>query len=87
VPGDEILARIDAIWPLEPARSRAADAAPADRYRFRHGRGEIGVITRVTKAFCGSCNRLRLAHVVDGLEDSVTEAAEECPGECIFIET
>jgi ferredoxin len=27
------------------------------------------------------------AHVVDGLEDSVTEAAEECPGECIFIET
>jgi cyclic pyranopterin phosphate synthase len=60
VPGDEILARIDAIWPLEPASSRAADAAPADRYRFRDGRGEIGVITSVTKAFCGSCNRLRL---------------------------
>jgi ferredoxin len=27
------------------------------------------------------------AQVVEGLEDSVTEAAEECPGECIFIET
>jgi ferredoxin len=26
------------------------------------------------------------ARVADGLEDSVTEAAEECPGECIFIE-
>ena len=24
---------------------------------------------------------------VDGLEDAVTEAAEECPGECIFIES
>ena len=24
--------------------------------------------------------------VAAGLEDAVTEAAEECPGECIFIE-
>ena len=24
--------------------------------------------------------------VAEGLEDAVTEAAEECPGECIFIE-
>jgi ferredoxin len=27
-----------------------------------------------------------LAHIPDGLLDSVIEAAEECPGECIFIE-
>ncbi|MHB8295717.1 MAG: ferredoxin, partial [Acidimicrobiales bacterium] len=27
-----------------------------------------------------------LAAVPEGLEESVTEAAEECPGECIFIE-
>lgn len=26
------------------------------------------------------------AVVPDGLEEAVTEAAEECPGECIFIE-
>lgn len=26
------------------------------------------------------------ARVADGLEDSVAEAAEECPGECIFVE-
>ena len=25
--------------------------------------------------------------VAEGLEDAVTEAAEECPGECIFIES
>ena len=60
VPGEEILARISDVWPLEPASERAVDAAPADRYRFVDGRGEIGVITSVTRAFCGSCNRLRL---------------------------
>jgi ferredoxin len=27
-----------------------------------------------------------LAQVDQALEDSVTEASEECPGECIFIE-
>ena len=27
-----------------------------------------------------------MAMVPDDLEDAVTEAAEECPGECIFIE-
>ncbi len=27
-----------------------------------------------------------LAPIPDGLIDSVVEAAEECPGECIFIE-
>lgn len=60
VPGEEILARINAVWPLEPASSRADDPAPADRFRFCDGQGEIGVITSVTRAFCGTCNRLRL---------------------------
>jgi ferredoxin len=27
----------------------------------------------------------QMAEVATGLEDAVTEAAEECPGECIFI--
>ncbi|NNC93734.1 MAG: ferredoxin [Acidimicrobiia bacterium] len=27
-----------------------------------------------------------LARVPDGMDDTVIEAAEECPGECIFIE-
>jgi ferredoxin len=27
-----------------------------------------------------------VAHVPSELEEAVTEAAEECPGECIFIE-
>jgi cyclic pyranopterin phosphate synthase len=60
VPGEEILRRISAVWPLEPASRRESDPAPADRYRFLDGRGEVGVITSVSRAFCGTCNRLRL---------------------------
>ena len=60
VPGEEIVARIRAEWPLEAVGSRDDDPAPADRYRFADGRGEIGVITSVTDNFCGTCNRVRL---------------------------
>ena len=59
-PAREIVERIDAVFPLEAVGSRDDDPAPADRYRFADGRGEIGVIASVTDAFCGSCNRLRL---------------------------
>jgi cyclic pyranopterin phosphate synthase len=34
--------------------------APAERFRFRDGCGEIGFISSVTEPFCGNCNRLRL---------------------------
>jgi len=60
VPGQEIVERIDAVYPLEPIGTRDTDPAPADRYRFADGGGEIGVIASITDAFCGTCNRLRL---------------------------
>ncbi|HVC13733.1 MAG TPA: GTP 3',8-cyclase MoaA [Acidimicrobiales bacterium] len=59
VPGRDVLERIGARWPLEAVR-REGDPAPADRYRFADGEGEIGVISSVTEPFCGTCNRLRL---------------------------
>lgn len=59
VPGAEVLRTVSARWPLEPVRE-ASDPAPAQRYRFADGRGEIGVISSVTEPFCGTCNRLRL---------------------------
>ena len=77
VPGEEILARIGEVWPLEPVSERAVDSAPADRYRFVDGCGEIGVITSVTRAFCGSCNRLRLT--ADGAIRNCLFANEEHP--------
>jgi cyclic pyranopterin phosphate synthase len=33
----------------------------AERWRYRDGAGEIGVISSVTQAFCSSCNRMRLS--------------------------
>jgi cyclic pyranopterin phosphate synthase len=59
VPGREVVERINAAWPLE-AVQQPGDPAPADRYRFADGHGEIGVISTVTEPFCGTCNRLRL---------------------------
>ena len=52
--------RINERWPLEPVGRLDGDPAPADRYRFCDGRGEIGVVASVTRPFCGTCNRLRL---------------------------
>jgi len=58
VPGREVLERISAVWPLEPDDNRGP--APAERFRFADGRGEIGMVSSVSQPFCGSCNRLRL---------------------------
>jgi cyclic pyranopterin phosphate synthase len=77
VPGEEILARINAVWRLEPASERSLDPAPADRYRFLDGQGEIGVITSVSRAFCGTCNRLRLT--ADGAIRNCLFANDEHP--------
>jgi cyclic pyranopterin phosphate synthase len=55
----EILAAIAAVYPLEPS-SAARGAAPAERFRYLDGGGEIGVIPSVTQAFCSTCDRVRL---------------------------
>ena len=55
---DEIVATIDAVYPLEQMPARGA--APADRWRYLDGRGTVGVIPTVTKPFCGDCDRVRL---------------------------
>jgi cyclic pyranopterin phosphate synthase len=55
---DEIVARIDAVYPLEQVPARGA--APADRWRYVDGAGTVGVIPSVTKPFCGDCDRVRL---------------------------
>jgi cyclic pyranopterin phosphate synthase len=55
---DEIVAAIAAVFPVEPVAGRGA--APADRWRYLDGGGDIGVIPSVTKPFCGDCDRVRL---------------------------
>jgi cyclic pyranopterin phosphate synthase len=59
VPGREVFERISAKWALEPI-SDPTGAAPAERFRFADGLGEIGLISSVTEPFCGTCDRLRL---------------------------
>ena len=56
----EIVARIDREFPLEPADPNYRGEV-AERWRYRDGRGEIGVIASVTQAFCRDCTRLRLS--------------------------
>jgi len=58
VPGDEVVAAIDAVYPLEPIGGRGS--APAERFRYLDGGGEVGMIASVTQSFCGSCDRVRL---------------------------
>ena len=59
VPGAEVLATVGEAYPLV-ALSDPDDPAPATRFAFADGIGEIGVISSVTEPFCGTCNRLRL---------------------------
>lgn len=60
VSADEIISRIDSEMPLEPAPGNYHGEV-AERYRYRDGSGEIGIIASVTRPFCGACTRLRLS--------------------------
>jgi GTP 3',8-cyclase len=60
VPAAEIVERIDAVFPLEPVEA-AYRGEVAERFRFRDGAGEIGVIASVTKPFCRDCTRARIS--------------------------
>ncbi|MGI8828678.1 MAG: GTP 3',8-cyclase MoaA [Candidatus Limnocylindria bacterium] len=60
VPAAEVIAKINARWPLEPVDPDYRGEV-AQRYRYRDGGGEIGVISSVTQPFCGDCTRARLS--------------------------
>ena len=60
VPASEILATIDAEFPLEPIEP-AYRGEVAKRWRYADGAGELGVIASVTQPFCGDCTRARLS--------------------------
>jgi len=59
VPGQEMLARLQARFALQPLPSDNPSAT-ARRWAFPDGRGEVGIIAPVTEPFCGHCNRIRL---------------------------
>lgn len=56
----EILRTIGDVWPLRPVEpTRAGDVAT--RYAYEDGAGEIGIISSVSRPFCGGCTRARLS--------------------------
>jgi cyclic pyranopterin phosphate synthase len=60
VPSRELLARVNERWPLH-ALPGNYQGEVAERYGYDDGAGEIGFISSVTQAFCGSCTRARLS--------------------------
>ena len=56
----EIVDMISRDMPLEPADAHYRGEV-AQRWRYRDGGGEIGVIASVTQAFCRDCTRARLS--------------------------
>ncbi len=60
VRASEVIEKINAEMPLEPATPNYHGEV-ADRYLYKDGRGEIGVIASVSGPFCGDCTRARLS--------------------------
>jgi len=60
LPSAAVLERLDAAFPLV-ALEPNAPGETAERWAYRDGGGEIGVISSVTRAFCRDCNRARLS--------------------------
>jgi cyclic pyranopterin phosphate synthase len=56
----EIVHTINSEYPLEPVDPNYQGEV-AERWRFKDGSGEIGVISSVTQAFCCDCTRMRLS--------------------------
>ncbi len=46
----------------------------------------LAYVKEADKVFSNPGGAEGLANVPGGMDDAVIEAAEECPGECIFIE-
>jgi cyclic pyranopterin phosphate synthase len=60
LPSADVVRRLHAAFPLE-ALEASTPGETAQRWRYRDGGGEVGVISSVTQAFCSDCNRARLS--------------------------
>jgi cyclic pyranopterin phosphate synthase len=60
LPSAEVMQRIHAELPLVQLQP-SAPGETAERWGYADGGGEVGVISSVTQAFCGDCNRARLS--------------------------
>jgi cyclic pyranopterin phosphate synthase len=56
----EIRDKIHQQWPVEPVET-ADTPATAQRFRYRDGQGEFGIIASVSRPFCRGCTRARVS--------------------------
>lgn len=54
---EEIFSTINSVYPLEVVKR---SNAPASRFRYVDGQGEIGIVASVTQKFCDTCDRIRI---------------------------
>ncbi len=59
VPSEEVLASVAAVGGLLPAAGPPGNG-PARYYSFPGAPGTVGIITPMSHAYCGDCNRMRL---------------------------
>ena len=60
LPSAQVVERIHEHFALR-ALEASAPGETAERWGYADGQGEVGVISSVTQAFCGDCNRARLS--------------------------
>jgi cyclic pyranopterin phosphate synthase len=60
VPASEIINIVNDHYPLEAIEPNYRGEV-VRRYRYKDGRGEIGIVASVTQPFCGDCTRARLS--------------------------
>ena len=60
LPSAQVLQRLGDAFSLERMEANAPGET-AQRWRYADGGGEVGLISSVTQAFCGDCNRARLS--------------------------
>ena len=60
VGSDEVIKKLSEKWQLEPL-DQNYEGETAQRYQISGSETEIGLISSVTKPFCGSCTRARLS--------------------------
>jgi cyclic pyranopterin phosphate synthase len=60
IPSADVIRRINETMPLEEIEPNYSGET-AERWRYKDGTGEIGVISSVTQAFCQTCTRARLS--------------------------
>ena len=58
VPGKEIVDTVSQVYPLE-AQGRGINET-SSVWRFKDGRGDLGLITPMSEPFCDDCDRIRL---------------------------